>query len=114
MISNEQLAELERLTNEATEGPWDAPKDVHSGAYYGVKTQADVSHYRTRDICAMPLACPDDCIDNGYDARFIAAARTAMPQLIKAVRYLRKRLEEAHASDNDDMIEQGANRHKRR
>lgn len=99
MISNEQLAEWERLANEATPGPW----------YAYVKTEASVaiikdpdddsddgSHIRVTenryyDAIASKKTFEDVCTCGNVeekDIAFIAAAREAVPALIAEVRRL--------------------------
>lgn len=68
-----KLAEWETLTEAATEGPW---------GYWGQGWVAPVN-----DPQRDPVGVPQNTIPRGdADAAFIAAARTAMPALIAAVK----------------------------
>lgn len=89
MISNEQLAEWERLANEATEGPW---KSFLTREFGSVSMANDP----TTEVC---YADTDENFAN--DCNFIAAARAAVPALIEDVRRLRAELEKTSNERSD-------------
>lgn len=71
------LDQIDRLDQEATKGPWTATGDVYGGKVY--------------EPSGYPLPGCTSCGENeatyqGQDAEFIALARTALPQLAKALR----------------------------
>lgn len=80
MISEQQLAEWERLANKATEGPW--------YAYEG----RDYSEISLNDGTTPRLAKPLALVGSKHeDAEFIAVAREAVPALIAEVRKMNKK-----------------------
>lgn len=82
MVTEEQLAEWERLTEAATEGPWDVM--TREQWEEGFPFCADGTN---------PYTFPVDI--DAPDAAFIAAAREAVPALVAEVRRLRALLEDA-------------------
>lgn len=74
-LTEEQLAELERLAEAATSGPWTAR--VSKGTAY-------VSHEGPVGMTSVD----DNGLFDPVDARFIAAARTGVPAIIARVREL--------------------------
>ena len=86
VISDERIDELERLANNATPGEWRV--EIEDGDVWGISSFAS-NGQRMRRIVET------DC---GYynpkmpDAAFIAASRTAVPELCAEVRRLRKEL----------------------
>ncbi|MBC6464286.1 hypothetical protein [Actinomadura alba] len=80
-IQPEQLAAYERVTDDASDGPWEATGDDHGsdGIEYGVWSPRSVQNgeYIAELITSeQPEA----------DSVFIATARTAMPKLIAEVK----------------------------
>lgn len=80
-MTHKELDELQALADAATPGPWDS---VLSGphAYPGYH---DVVRNRGADLVGMIAH------NHPGDARFIAAAREAVPRLIARIRELEKR-----------------------
>lgn len=74
MLTDEQLAEWERLAAGATRGPWHA---VESQGWRGIVGEGNLD---TVEITTDPWPT---------DLAFIAAARTAVPALVAEVRRLR-------------------------
>lgn len=74
------LAELQRLCDAATSGPWEYADDA-SQVLFGKGTHGGV-------VCEFPDPAAD-ATEN--DANFIAASRDALPKLIAEVRQLRGR-----------------------
>lgn len=72
-MTEQELTALDALAQEAAPGPWEA-EDTYGGYAYIAKLQV------SRDDGDMPVA----------DARFIAAARTAVPALVAEVRRLQQ------------------------
>lgn len=71
-ISEERLLELEQLTNQATDGPWDWDRGREDFIVFDCDDDVEICEPHTR-----------------YDAAFICAAREAVPELIAEVRMLR-------------------------
>lgn len=72
------LDELERLCNAATPGPWTS----HQGSIWSASSR--------NPICDIDAGSPDEY---DPDARFIEAARHALPKLIAKVRELQVKLD---------------------
>jgi hypothetical protein len=101
-VDEQQLNELEALCVQATPGPWFVRHldDSHSMNLVAVSTIQDRAHlpwpeYGHETIVAATLIQEPRYVDHAAgrwdeDAAFIAAARTAMPQLIAEVKALRK------------------------
>ncbi len=84
-MSDETLAELERLAAAATRGPW-----VQDGAGCLPWHVSPVAFsHAGRRIQVSPTAEGESEIDCIPDAMFIAAAREAVPLLIAEIRRLR-------------------------
>lgn len=66
---------LRKLADNATPGPWDSDRDVSDG-------QMVVFESRGED--GGPIVCAGDDLEKA-DAEFIAAARTAVPELLDAL-----------------------------
>lgn len=79
-MSDNDLNRLEALANAATPGPWEAENDCGTGILSGM-------------LGGRPRMMPFGDVWTFADAVFIAAARTAVPELIAEVRRLRERLE---------------------
>src|SRR5690606_16577844 len=84
-LTDERLAELERLCAEATPGPWrvrhlcsGCGPDEDEGAGLGL------------EIEGPPQPWHEGQFSRAADAQFIAAARDALPALITALRALRR------------------------
>lgn len=78
MVSAEKLQEWETLCKQATDGPW-----------YAYETRDYTEIYK--DKAVPQLSTPLALVGSKHkDAIFIAAARTAMPQLIATVHKLKK------------------------
>jgi hypothetical protein len=78
-MNNERLERLEALANAATDGPWKLGYSDGSG----------------KDDCVISLGIPVFHADALFgigedDIKFIAASRTAIPELIAEVRRLRQ------------------------
>ena len=69
-MTRPSLAGIEQRAAAATEGPWDYYRPHYASGYHEI----------TRDQEALA------CQVSGWDAAFIAAARTAVPALTAAVR----------------------------
>jgi hypothetical protein len=88
-MTPERLAEIERLMEAATPGPWVVSNDPNGkphqilGMFNGTLLDPVVD-------CRWASATQRGCDD--YD--FIAAARTAVPELVQEVRRLREALED--------------------
>lgn len=82
MLTDEQLAEWERLANEAMPGPWEC--DYSSGSVNSCAPQFLLDD-------EGPLWVADyGSTANEQNGEFIAAAREAVPELIAEVRRLRE------------------------
>lgn len=107
MVSEERLEELERLVAGAWEGPWvahtfeiDCPcpngehcGDTHSCEQVEAPEAYPASHRHPaapgEGQCVVQIHVPGLESLAGPNARFIAAARTAVPELIAEIRRLR-------------------------
>ena len=85
MITDAELREWEALCQKATKGPWELED---SDGIHAIPTDRMIVSYA--EDCAF--------IEEA-DARFCAAARTAMPKLIAEVRRLRDETDDAHLTD---------------
>jgi hypothetical protein len=72
-----KIDELERLERAATPGPWGVVTDGKFGKELQVQPPSGVTY-----ICE----CGWDFPDNRADAEFIAAARNALPALLRVAR----------------------------
>lgn len=79
---NHLLQEIDRLDQEATKGPWES-----------LGPNVESADYTQDDVVSTDVDCSTYCyggigrgIQNSKDAEFIALARTALPQLAKALR----------------------------
>lgn len=95
-VTTEQLAEWERLANEATEGPWQVRQ--FPTASYGRPQFWVLDSIPDRDgkvvanaICSATATNQDA----SRNASFIAASRLAVPLLIQRIRELEKELANA-------------------
>jgi hypothetical protein len=95
MITDEELAESERLEQAATPGPWQAGRSdtvsydsTGDGPYKNVYINGNRRHPVFGDILPDIVARgeTEHCVAN---AEFIAASRTAVPALIAEIRRLR-------------------------
>lgn len=105
-IAQEELDLVERLDREATPGPWEfttLPHDERRG---------------TNDVCDMVNDCFVMCFGDlrryEDDGRFIAAARTLLPRLARALRSAEDRAAKAeargrHAHDAANRLYQAVN-----
>ena len=84
---DDDLAELQRLCDAATPGPWtlDEDGDLRAGG------RAPHGLYAVATLLA-PATTEDSAESNDATARFIAVARDALPKLIARVRVLEHRL----------------------
>lgn len=87
-ITDEQLAEWERLASEATAGPWRADRDPVDGEYR-VVCISDEMPAKTRGQWISRLGGLD-APSRRENATFIAASRSAVPALCTEVRRLRR------------------------
>lgn len=92
-ITDDRLAEIERLANAATEGPWISDSHEIYGAYgngpefWNRRMAEDGEFVWIGETCALGAA--DDA-----NASFIAASRSAVPELLDEVRRLRQQVEQ--------------------
>lgn len=110
MITEARIAELRALADVASSGPWEATISDHghsvTGAECGVVTE-DVGDIVCDLMSVNRLAVNERYRNEGQaDAFFIAAARTAVPELLDELTRLaaentalRRRLVEAGATD---------------
>lgn len=75
MVTPEQIAEWRRLAEAATPGPWSAPVETGPTEVHGATPVAITSLVHS--------------VAEKHDARFIAAAREAVPALLAEVERLR-------------------------
>ncbi len=85
----EFLAEQKRLTEAATEGPWESDKAVFE--YDHKPTPYVAPEFGNRNICQVYSDAGD------ADAAFIAAARSSVPKLIAAVEAVMEAHRRSHA-----------------
>jgi hypothetical protein len=85
-VTDDELAELERLTAAATPGPWTA----------NIEEEAPIGGHSMISLDGLPGDCPPDMyvlhdrqIAPSADIKFIAAARNYMPRLIAELRRVR-------------------------
>jgi hypothetical protein len=98
MSERVDLDELERLSNAATEGPWE----------YWLTTKGK----RKGSICVGPDNSHIEFVigenkEGEDDAEFIAAARTAVPALIAELREARAAIERVRAEHREDWSDWG-------
>lgn len=89
-MTDERLVELEGLAGAATPGPWKATEGEMCKEYFqviDVPTGCEIIDKENGGCASDP--CPDDVFFSPENARFIAAARTAVPELLAEVRRLR-------------------------
>lgn len=99
-VTTEQLAEWERLADEATEGPWAVDAIMDDS-----ETEIILGYEIPNAGSPIMLAATFDDDDEGpgritpregrNNARFIAASRIAVPLLIQRIRELEKELANA-------------------
>lgn len=88
-ITEDRLAELERLASEATAGPWEAIEGEWVKEHFqviDVPTGCDIIDTHNSGCASDPR--PDDVFFSPENSRFIAASRTAVPDLVAEVRRL--------------------------
>lgn len=90
-MTPDELAELERLANAATPGPWEAD-DEGTNTIWGRDGGVVVPSIYSTSVC-------------GWDVAFIVAARTAVPALVAKVRELESRNVEL-AQHHEQMVNQ--------
>lgn len=94
MISPDKIAEWRKLCEGATPGPW----TIDGGYVWGfcplIKNQTTPTE----------LIVEQDGHD--YDKRFIAAARTALPELLDEVERLQKQIDEHDCHASIEEVEQ--------
>ena len=81
IVTRPSLAGIEQRTAEATEGPWEATQDKCWGEAYPSLNIQRVYEYTDYD----PARAGCEPLD-AEDVAFIAAARTAVPALLAAIR----------------------------
>lgn len=86
-MTDVELAELERLADAATPGPWEANSDHHNNVYVDAMNQGELG----LKVQLLDL----NMQGNEEDAAFIAASRTAIPALLADLREARASLGEA-------------------
>src|SRR5687768_15286619 len=88
-MTGERLAELERLCEAATPGPWYAPEQLGGHVWgdraLGQQSNEILYHHKVADCT---YHADGGFEQRGQNAAFIAAARTALPELIAEVRRL--------------------------
>ena len=77
MIPDERMAEIEKRCEAATDGPWEAEPSCAGGSYGWWVAGYDYGTYRDADF------------EREEDARFVAHARTDLPDLLAAYKELR-------------------------
>lgn len=87
-MTPEQLNEIEQRANRATEAPWTVSETVDETEYgsytaCGVQPIAPLEWYSDSDMAHVALEPMEE-----EDAKFIAAARTDVPNLVAEVRRL--------------------------
>ena len=103
-LTDERLAELERLCAEATPGPWRTSReDMESYALDESGEWGHVVYIYRPDGHRMPVFGERA----REDARFIVAARAALPALIAEVRALRRVAEAAERDVTDAKAQCG-------
>lgn len=80
-MNHERIAELRRLAEAATKGPWTAKEPAFAP---GIKARVFGPTYKGKFEGQETMAVPD--------ADFIAAARNALPELLDEVERLRARV----------------------
>src|SRR5699024_3853608 len=90
------IAQIDRLDNEATEGPWTATGNAYGGKVY--------------EPTGYPLPGCTSCGENeatyeGQDAEFIALARTFTPAASRALRDVLKTLDQYLVKFDQDNME---------
>ena len=76
MIPDERMAEIEKRCEAATDGPWEAEPSCAGGSYGWWVAGYDYGTYRDADF------------EREEDARFVAHARTDLPDLLTAYKAL--------------------------
>lgn len=99
-VTEEQLAELERLEREATPGPWSTCKMMPSDGHDEAVAVLDADGFRANDVCDC---YGDSRVEREANARVIVAARNALPALVAEVRRLRE--ENAMRDQRDEARE---------
>ena len=92
-MTEERLAELEKMVQEATEGPWEVRG--RGGLHMDGTSDMYIAEVRKRNR-VMRLVSVYGCGDRGEtaaNARLIGEVRTAFPELLTEVRRLRACLE---------------------
>lgn len=91
-LTEERLAELRRLCEAATPGPWsvrgDARPDYYGNCYWWIRGPEGYRYVVCNDAQSA-----EGGVTRREDAEFIAAAREALPALIDEVGRLRRRVE---------------------
>jgi hypothetical protein len=89
-MSDERLAELDALAAAATPGPWEAVKgETHEDFFQVIDTPTGCEIIDTENYGCASDPSPDYVFFSPGNARFIAAARLAVPELVAEVRRLR-------------------------
>jgi hypothetical protein len=118
MVTDERLAELQRLADAATRGPWTAIKPVSCDGDDDDLEGAFVYPGGIEDADGDPVCAFGDPGGSGHlfehpdNPAFIAAARTAVPDLLAEVARMQKELRSSHV-DNFILREQIGQAHKR-
>lgn len=85
MIDSARIAELRRICSEATPGPWD---QFFIGSVAGKSVRI---YHEPKDAACIDIAhIPIGWFGDGSNPEFIAAARTALPELLDEIERLRK------------------------
>jgi hypothetical protein len=95
MITPEKLAELEALCENATPGPWLIDYSGTAAVY------EDDAAGRTIFLAGSPHCPPRSESETNCNLRFIAAARTALPEAIAEIRRLQSELQRLQPQPQD-------------
>lgn len=110
MITDEQLAEWRALCDKATPGPWRPERTIcgNGERLYRVKYPAHGLNEGASFEIAHLVTTEGGLEQQGHDARLVATARTAMPQLLEEVERLRaevERMEELYYDALSDAVD---------
>ena len=99
-MTEEQLANLRRLADQATTGPWRYASEKEAGDNWLIcfgTGRDNCSHYVSHFVTTDHVHAEDLQGDASTDAEFVVAARTGVPALLDALAAMTKRAEAAEA-----------------
>lgn len=101
-MTPEQLDEIEARANRASQAPWETSEAVDETEYgsytaYGVEPIAPLEWFSDSDMAHVALEPMEE-----EDAKFIAAARTDVPNLVAEVRRLQGQIAAVRELHRDD------------